>query len=165
MEQLSKYFILLSFLTLGSAKAQNDKKFFITKDTLFIENPVIISFKNSDGMFLINKNYLQQNQKINIKKMIEEGKAFIFSDDFYRFLNLKELQVNQTYKECNFSENYNFSEKITIRKFNNSVTKFIICFIRIDFYNRKVITQNQKKTFFTKKKELDYYQIVFPICK
>lgn len=165
MEQLSKYFIMLSILTLGSAKAQDDKKFFITKDTMFIENPVIISFKNSDGMFLINENYFQQPQKINLNKMIEEGKAFIFSDDFYRFLDLKELRVNQTYKECTFSENYNFSDKITVRKLNNSVTKFMICFIRIDFYNRKVITQNNKKTYFTKKKELDYCKIIFPICQ
>jgi hypothetical protein len=165
MEQLNKYyFIILNILIFNIATAQNDKKFFITKDTLLVENPVILSFKNFDGMFLTNENYLKHNKKINIKKMIDAGDAFIFSDDFYRFLSLKELQMNQTYKECVFLNKYNLSDKITIRKLDVSFIKFIVCFIRIDFYNKKIITQNNKKTYFPKKNDLDFYKIVFPIC-
>lgn len=85
MKQLNKYILLLSLILFNKANAQKDKSFFITTDTIVLENPVIISFENTDGMFLINENYIRNKKNIDIQKMISEGRAYLFSNEFYRF--------------------------------------------------------------------------------
>lgn len=165
MGQLNKYIILICLIFFNSVKAQDNKRFFITKDTLVLEKPVIISFKNTDGMFLINENHIRNKKNVDIKKMIEEGKAFIFSDEFYRFLNLKELELKPIYNDCPFVSNEEYSKNIIIRRLDKTVNSFLLCFVRLDFYNEKNLSPNHKKTNFSKKRNLNFYKIVFPICK
>lgn len=163
----NKYYyllLLLQVLCLNSVNAQNDKKFFITRDTLLIENPVIVSFKGKDGRFVMSENYLRDIKHFNIKKLLREGKAYIHNHDFFRFLNLEELSDKLNYNDCSYTSVSEFANGITTRKYEKSVNKFLICFIRIDFYSDKVIGSNNHKTFFSKKENLDYYKIVFPIC-
>lgn len=165
MGKLNKYIILISLMFFNNIHAQEDKKFFITKDTLVIENPVIISFKDTDGMFLTNENYIRNKKNIDIKKMLNEGKAYIYNNEFYRFLSLKELELKPIYNDCSFVSKDESAKNIIVRKLDNTVNRFLLCFIRLDLYNKKVLTLNHKKTNFSKKRNLDFYKIVFPICK
>ncbi|WDO14508.1 hypothetical protein MH928_07365 [Flavobacterium sp. WW92] len=165
MEQLNKYILLLGLLLFNNVNAQENKNFFITRDTIVLDSPVIISFKNTDGMFLINENYIRNKKNLDIQKMIDEGRAYVYSDEFYRFLSLKELEMKPIYNDCPFISNEEYSENIIIRKLNASVNSFLLCFVRLDFYNEKNLSPNHKKTNFSKKRNLDFYKIVFPICK
>jgi hypothetical protein len=163
MEQLNKYCIIfLLFFTW--AKAQTIKSFFITKDTLTIENPIVVSIKNIDGMFLTDEKYIKDRKKIDIKKMLDKGTAYIFNDEFYRFLSKEELQNKIIYNECSYitqKENY---KKFSIKKLDENVKHFLLCFVKIDFYNEKIITFDNGKTLFHKKHSDVFYIIAFPIC-
>ena len=166
MEKLNKYYYILALnLCLCVAYAQETKHFFITKDTLVLENPVVISFKNIDGLFVIDSTTLKSDKKINIIKLLEEDKAFIYSDNFYRFLTAQQMADNKGYLDCDYSDNYEISHNITVRRLKNTIKEFILCFVRIDFYNEKIITADNQRSSFSKKQIGQYYKIVFPICK
>jgi len=165
MEQLIKILAILILAYSAEVHAQIDKHFFLTKDTINIENPVIISEVNRDGLFVVDNKHLKVGERVNLKKMLNEGKAFVFSTEIYIFLSLKELHNKKNkYNECNYIEIYNFDEKIIIRKLPYNIKKFIVGFVETKFYNRLVITVDKGKTIFNDKRDFQYKIILFPIC-
>ncbi len=163
MGQLNKLVIVICLICLSRANAQDERKFYITKDTLILKDVSILSLNNVDGMFVVND--VDIKKEINIKKLLEDGKLYLFSDDIYRYFNEKDFEKGVKYNSCTIQKRFNYNKNITIRKLNQSVKKFIIGLVRLDYYNEKTITIDKGKTLFDKRNKYYFYKIVFPICE
>lgn len=163
MEQLNKLIIVICFSFLYKANAQEERKFYITKDTITLENTSVISLNTQDGMFLVNEVDIKNG--INLKKLFRSGKLYLFSDDIYRYFSVKDFEKAPKYNDCTFQERFSYDKNITVRKLNPSVQKFVIGLVRIDYYNEKTITVDKGNTFFDEKNKYYFYKIAFPICE
>ncbi len=166
MGQLNKLFIIIfsfGFIIFNRAYSQTDERFYITNDTIIIEKPIVISLKNIDGMFLISENDLKKD--LDVIKLMKKGKLYLFNNDIYRFLSLRELNKEPKYSECLFEVSYAYSDKINIKKLNSKILKFRIGLIKIDYYNEKIITVDKGKTIFDNKNQFYYCKILFPLCE
>jgi len=163
MEQLNRLIIIVCFIFFSEANAQDEKKFYITKDTIILEDASIISLNSQDGMFLVNSADIKK--KIDLIKLMKDGQIYLFSDDIYRYFSLKDFELGSKYNSCVIQERFDYRKNITIRKLNPSIKKFIIGLVRIDNYNEKIITIDKGKTFFDKKNKHYFYKIAFPICE
>ncbi|POS00521.1 hypothetical protein Q361_1782 [Flavobacterium croceum DSM 17960] len=165
MVQLNKLFIIFSFsfIIFNKAYSQTGERFYITNDTIIIEKPIVISLKNIDGMFLISEDDLKKD--LDVVKLMKKDKLYLFNNDVYRFLSLKELNKKPRYSECLFEESYTYSDKINIKKLNSKILKFRIGLIKIDYYNEKTLTVDKGKTIFDNKNHLYYCKILFPLCE
>lgn len=163
MGQLSKLIIVVCFIFFHKANAQEEKKFYITKDTITLEDVSIISLNSQDGMFLVKGVDIKKG--IDLKKLLKDGKIYLFSDDVYRYFSLKDFEKAPKFNNCDIQERFSYDNNITVRKLNPSVKKFIIGLIRIDYYNEKIITVDKGKTFFDEKNKYYFYKIAFPLCE
>ena len=69
MEQLNKLVIVfICFMLFYKTNAQEVKNFYLTRDTIVVYEPVVLSLKKYDGMFLVSNNDIKQ--EINIEKLI-----------------------------------------------------------------------------------------------
>lgn len=153
------------FLCLVSIKlySQEANGFYLTKDTIKISDPIIISVKGKAGKIITSSQ--EYNKVSNIEKLLNDNKAFLYFDDgmglgFY---------INDIWKKNNFkiSECDCCDKKNTIVKGNKTLTKlsltrFYLGFTKVSFYNRKTVTIDKKK-FLIKNKE-NFYPILFPLC-
>jgi len=164
MEQLNKLVIVfICFMLFYKTNAQEGKNFYLTRDTIVVDEPVVLSLKKYDGMFLVSNNDIKQ--EINIEKLILENKIYIFNTDLYRFFEKKDFEKLIKYKECFFEEISELNKEITIRKLGSKTTKFVLGFVNVDYYNQRVTTVDKGKTYFKNKKKTYFYPIVFPICE
>jgi hypothetical protein len=163
MGQLNKLIIVICFIFFYRANAQDEKKFYITKDTIILEDVNIISLNNQDGMFLVKGVDIKKG--IDLKKLLKDGKVYLFSDDIYRYFSLKDFEKAPKYNNCVIQERFSYNKNITVRKLNPSVKKFIIGLVRVDYYNEKTITVDKGRTFFDEKNKYYFYKIAFPICE
>ena len=69
------------FLCLVSSKlySQETNNFYLTKDTIKISNPIIISVKGKAGKIITSTQ--EYNKTTNIEKLLNDNKAFLYFDD------------------------------------------------------------------------------------
>jgi hypothetical protein len=164
MDMLNKLTIIfICFILFNKANAQFEKNFYITSDTIVVNDPVIISSKKHDGMFLVSHKDIKQG--VSIEKLILENKVYIFNNDLYRFFNRDDFNKSIKYVDCSFIEIYEYNKEFIIRKLNFNITKFIVGVIKIDYYNEQIITIDKGKSHFKVKDQNYFYPIVFPICE
>lgn len=153
------------FLCLVSSKlySQEANGFYLTKDTIKIPDPIIISVKGKAGKIITSTE--EYTKTTNIEKLLNDNKAFLYFDDsmglgFY---------INDIWEKNNFkiSECDCCDKKNTMVKGNTTLTKlpltrFYLGFTKVSFYNKKTVTIDKKK-FLIKNKE-NFYPILFPLC-
>lgn len=155
-------FLILVLINLNLS-AQERKSFFVV-DTITLKEPVLFNFQNYDGEFITESKVLKKNR--NKRKLIKEGLAFIYSEDFYYYLNKDEFESYNYPNKGNCRANKRAikrADKSSIVATNRK--KFILCMIDASFYNEKTSTADIGKTFYHKSKKGFYYRIVFPLCK
>ena len=166
MKTLQKINAIALFLCLivgDKLYSQEANSFYLTKDTIKIPDPIIISIKGKAGKIITSSQ--EYNKTTNIEKLLNDNKAFLYFDDsmglgFY---------INDVWEKNNFkiSECVCCDKKNTIVKGNTTLTKlsltrFYLGFTKVSFYNKKTVTIDKKK-FLIKNKE-NFYPILFPLC-
>lgn len=146
--------------------SQEVEKFVILEKKITLNSPVVLYCKKRDGMFLVEEKDIEGNIKLD--KLIKAKKAYLYETNIYTFMNQADLnkQINfQTSKECPFTDEYiNREGNFVLRKFKNKKIEFIIGLINIEFYNNKIITVDNGKTYLSKNKNHVYYPIAFAQC-
>ena len=159
-------FLLLIILVLHSYNiiAQEEYNFFVV-DTISLENPVLFNLSKFDGEFIIERKLLKKNSEK--KRLIKDGYVFIYSNDFYYYLN------NNKFKSYDYPDNGGCinekelvnSKNLSYSKFIDKPRKFIVCLVKASYYNEKTATADIGKTYYHRKKKYAYYQMLFPSCE
>jgi len=168
MEALQKAIKIIFFFLLMSIKfyPQEINDFYLTKDTIKISNPVLISIKGNANKIIVS--YEEYNKNTDIESLLNENKAFLYFDDsmglgFY----INDIWKKNNFKilECECCDKTNFINKgnVKIIRFPLSIMNFHLGFTKFSFYNKNVVTADLKKVLI--KNNQKFYPILFPICK
>jgi hypothetical protein len=160
--RLNKYFLIILFGVLSNnllSQSLNDS--YITQDTITINKPVIIMIKGYDGKFILSEDLLVSTQ--HIQKAIKNHQIFLYNDDGIGFINSKDRQKNNvSIGECSYIKREE-KKNLIILKLPVEINKFYLGFVKSNFYNKRVISSNNKKTYL--KAGNDFKPILYPICK
>ena len=167
MRKLTNIFLILILFIPFGCLSQNKKLNIYIVDTITIKNPIVFYIPNQSGRFVIDSMFIKNN-KLDLKKMIDEDNGFIFDDEFYFFLDDLDLKKYHypDYGNCEFKDGYKKDIKgIVYQKFKNIPKKFIVGLIRASYYNARATAYGEKQTVFRKYNKSLYYKIVFPLCE
>ncbi len=166
LQRATKIFLLL-LLTSNKFFCQEANKFYLTNDTIRISNPIIIFTKGNAGRIITS--YDEYSKVNDVKKLLNESKAFIYFDDsmglgFY--INEVWKKNNLKISECECCDKTNSTVKgnTIIIKFPLSSMSFYLGFTKASFYKKNVITADMKKTIKIKNDQ-QFYPILFPLCE
>lgn len=160
--QLNKYvFIVLLSVLSNKVFSQLDNNSYITQDTITINKPIIIMVKGYDGKFILSEDFLGEIN--HLQKAIDNQKVFLYNDDGIGFISSKDRQKNNiSIGECSYIKKEE-KKNLTILRLPIEVNKFYLGFVKLKFYNKRVISSNNKKTYL--KDSNDFEPILYPICK
>ena len=162
-QKINTITLFLCLIVSNKLYSQEANSFYLTKDTIKISDPIIISVKGKAGKIITGSQ--EYNRSSNIEKLLNDNKAFLYFDDsmglgFY---------INDIWEKNNFkiSECDCCDRKTTIVKGNITLTKmaltrFYLGFTKVSFYNKKTVTIDKNK-FLIRNKE-NFYPILFPLC-
>lgn len=160
--KLNKYIFIILFLILSNqlfSQSLNDS--YVTNDTIVINKPIVIMIKGYDGKFILSEDSFESVK--NIKKAIENHQIFLYNDDGIGFISSKDRKKNSiSIGECSYIER-DENKNLIILKLPSEINKFHLGFVKSNFYNKRVITSNNKKTYL--KGGYDFNPILYPICK
>jgi hypothetical protein len=161
-QKINTITLFLCLIVSNKLYSQETNGFYLTKDTIKISDPIIISVKGKAGKIITSSQ--EYNRSSNIEKLLNDNKAFLYFDDsmglgFY---------INDIWEKNNFKiSECDCCEKNTIVKGNTTLTKlpltrFYLGFTKVSFYNKKTVTIDKNK-FLIRNKE-NFYPILFPLC-
>lgn len=162
-KQQSKYLLIILFLILSnkifSQSIINDS--YITQDTIVIKKPIIVIVKGYDGKFILSEESLKETE--NFQKGINNQKIFLYNDDGIGFISsIDRKKNNVSIGECGYIRREEKGNLI-ILKLPLDINKFYLGFVKLSFYNKRVISSNNKKAYL--KDENNFKPILYPICK
>ncbi|MBW3523084.1 hypothetical protein [Chryseobacterium sp. NKUCC03_KSP] len=154
-------FIILLLILSNQLFSQSLGESYVTKDTVTINKPIIIMIKGYDGKFILSEDLLESTK--NIQRAIENHQIFLYNDDGIGFISSKDRQKNSiSIGECSYIQR-NENKNLIIMKLPSEINKFYLGFVKPNFYNKRVITSNNKKTYL--KEDDDFKPILYPICR
>lgn len=160
--KLNKYIVIVLFLILSNqfySQSLNDS--YVTNDTIVINKPIVIMIKGYDGKFILSEDSFESVK--NIQKAIENHQIFLYNDDGIGFISSKDRQKNSiSIGECSYIKR-DENKNLIILKLPLEINKFYLGFVKSNYYNKRVITSNNKKTYL--KGGYDFYPILYPICR
>lgn len=158
--KLNQINILLFMLACTSLKSQN-RKIYLTNDSIHFESPIVISDANKEGFFILD----EKDFKNNYDKMISSDNTYIYIYNIFDYLdeiNIDEL--NENYHTCEFSS-LNYIKNIGIRKLDDNVKKFKIGYIQLNYYIDNSLSTNEKKSNYKKTSNNIYYKFIIANCE
>lgn len=160
--QLNKcLFIILLFFLSNKALSQLNNNSYITQDTITISKPIVVMLKGYDGKFIMSEDFLEDIN--NLQKAIDDQKIFLYNDDGIGFISSSDRKKNNiSIGECSYIKK-DVRKNLTILRLSAEVNRFYLGFVKLNFYNKRSITSNNKKTYL--KDSNDFKPILYPICK
>lgn len=162
MEQLNLHrnSILILFILLFTNLKSQDRRIYITNDTIIFENPIVVSNNQNEGFFILE----EENLKKDYDKMVLSPNTYIYIYNIYDYIEEINMEMlNNDFYTCEFSS-LDFSKNIAIRKLNNNVKNFRVGYIELNYYIEKSISTNEKKTYFKKTKDKVYLKFIIANC-
>ena len=155
-----KVLINFSFLISSFFCAQESKPFYSVNGSININNPVVIGIKGYYNLFITDKNNITND--LNINKLLEQGKAFLYNDDT-TFSDIVTEENKQQLGNCNdMSKSYSIKNKYVVFNLPKEITHFYLGFTSFIEYDKRMQNPHQKAYM---KITGQYYPILFPICK
>jgi len=155
-----KYLIILFSIFGNKVLSQTIRNSYITQDTISIKKPIIISVKGYDGKFVLSEDDIAEIT--NIKNALKKQKMFLYNDDGFGFITTKDRKKNNiSIGECQYLSNEE-KGKLIIWKLPFENNKFYLGFVKLSYYNKKIITTNNQKVYLKNSEE--FKPILFPIC-
>lgn len=141
----------------------NYKNFYLV-DTIIIKQPVIISSEKIGGRFVISKSLLAKFK--DTKKFFQRPDVFLLGFDLYFDLPRNDYKRFHypDYGNCTL-ENIPYRAKdVELYKFKKTPKYFLLGLINVNYYNTK---HNSEDYYPIREKgqKLNYYKIVYPLCK
>lgn len=159
-------FVFLLVLALSSLNLFAQEEYnFIVVDTVTMESPVLFNLSKYDGEFIVEKQHLKNNS--DKKRLIKKGKVYIYSNDFYYYLNSDKFN-SYDYPDnggCRNNKKVINDNGLSYSHFVDRPKKFIVCLINALYYDKKSATADIGKTYYHKSKKDTYYKILFPLCE
>ena len=165
MSNIFKFIVILILVLCSyNTSAQEEHNFYVV-DTISLQEPTLFNLSKYDGEFLVEKEFLNKNS--DKKRLIKTGEAYIYSNDFYYYLE------SNKFKSYDYPNNGGCSNDkkivsyngLTYSYFTNKPKRFIVCLINAMYYNKKAATADIGKTYYHKDRKNVYYKMVFPLCE
>lgn len=139
--------------------AQESKPFYSVKESININNPVIVGIKGYYNLFITDKSNITAD--LNINKLLEQGKLFLYNEDttFSDIVTENKQQLGN----CNdMSKIYTIKNKYVIFNLPKGITRFSLGFTSFKEYDKRMQNPHEKAYM---KITGQYYPIIFPICE
>jgi len=145
-------------------KGANNYKNFYLVDSIVIDNPIIISSYKVGGRFVISQSLI--SEFVNNKGFFQRSDVFLLGDNLYMDL------VPIDYKKYSYPDDGNCkikkiqsnSKGVKMFKFENKPKYFILGLINVNYYNVKHNAENYYQIR-ERNQKINYYKIVYPLCK
>lgn len=157
--KLKQINILLFILACTGLKSQN-RKIYLTNDSIHFEKPIIISDIKKEGFFILE----EKDVNNNYEKMILSENTYIYIYNIFDYIdeiNMDEININ--YHTCEFSS-LKYSKNIGIRKLDDNVKNFRIGYIELNYYIDNSLSTNEKKSNYKKVSNKIYYKFIIANC-
>ena len=115
--------------------SQEANGFYLTKDTIKISDPIIISVKGKAGKIITSSQ--EYNRSSNIEKLLNDNKAFLYFDDY---INHNSLYICWFHGICVFYNNQCENQNTTLLWDNNRRSYFL--FINVYFFIQAKIQED-----------------------
>lgn len=141
----------------------NYKRFYVV-DSIFIDDPIILSSHTVGGRFVMSKSLLKEFQ--NNSKFFLRADVFLLGEDLY--MDLEPTDYNNysypDYGNCKLRKSESEIKDVEVFEYTNNPTHFILGFINVNYYNVKHNSENYYQIC-EKNAKINYYKIVYPLCK
>lgn len=137
---------------------QESKPFYSVNGSININNPVVIGIKGYYNLFITDKSNITNG--LNIDKLLEQGKAYLYNDDttFSDIVTENKQQLGN----CNdMSKSYTIKNKYVVFNLPKQITRFYLGFTSFIEYDKRMQNPHQRAYM---KITGQYYPILFPIC-
>ena len=155
-----KVLINLLFLVFGClGYTQEIKHFYSVDENVKLEKPVVVEISGYYNLFITDKSNLTND--FNLKKLLEEGKIFLYNDDT-TFSSLANDKIKKSLGKCeDLSKNYTLKNKFIIFDLPSDISGFYFGFTTLKEYDKRMSSPHLKSYL---KVTNRFYPIFFPIC-
>lgn len=108
---------------------------FYLVDTIKIDNPIVISSEKFGGRYVVSRATLEKYD--NKREFFSRPDVFVYGDDFYRVLPLKNYNryAYPKYDECDkFVQDFEIVKGLYVYSFKQDSLTFLLGFINANYY-------------------------------